>query len=151
MRGSPSLAVSLTVSLVLVGCGEDPVAPGPDTGPLTAYVDGALFVADHATVTREGDDLVAQATASDGKSIGFRFTDQGPANYLVGPGNPVSASVTIGSSRWVAEGTTGRGTITVTALFPTQIRGSFNLTVVGGPDESSLSVTQGQFLIDFLP
>lgn len=136
-------------SVVLVGCGEDPIAPGPDTGPVTAYIDDDAFIADSADVTRSGQAVTVTARGAGGRSIEFTFDDFGAANYFVGPGNPVSASVTIGSSTWTAEGSTGSATVTVTAIWATHIEGSFVMTVVGGGSPSVLEVTNGLFFIDF--
>jgi len=136
--------------LIAAACaGEDPVVPGPSSGPVTAYIDGELFIADTAIVTKAGQDIAVEARASNGRVIGFEFTERGPANYWIGPGNPVSGFVRIGASSWTAEGPDGGGTITLTAIFPTRIEGSFNMIVVGGASPASLEVSSGLFAIDF--
>lgn len=150
MRPALVFALLGLASLVLTSCGGDnPLEPGPDTGPLTALIDGESFVAESATVTRNGSEVSVTASASGQRSISLGFTDQGPFNYLIGPGNPVSAEVTIGTSSWLAEELTGSGTITVTALTQSRIEGAFTLVVVGGPDGTTLNVTDGLFVIDF--
>lgn len=150
MRRPCGFAPPLLAAFVVLGCGgDDIVAPGPDTGPLTALIEGQLFVADSARVTRRGYEVSVNAYGPDQKSIRLHFTDEGPRNYLIGPGNPVSASVTIGASGWVAEESTGQGTITVTLLTYTRIEGQLTLTVVGGGSPTSLDVTKGRFVIDY--
>ncbi len=142
--------LSILAALVLVGCGDgDILAPGPDTGPLTALIQGQLFIADSATVTRTGYDVSVSAFGPDQRSIHFQFTDGGPRNYLIGTGNPVSASVTIGASSWAASASTGGGTISVRLLTATRIEGDLTLTVVGNATPASLEVTKGRFVIDF--
>jgi len=150
MRRPGFLALIVLSWAPLISCGgEDPIAPGPDTGPVTAYFDGTPFIAETATVMRDNFEIVVTATASDQRSIEFRYPDQGDANYLIGPGNSVSASVTNGSSSWMAEGADGSGAITVTQTLPTHIEGEFRFTLVGGPDPTTLQVTNGLFAIDF--
>lgn len=145
------MAVTLGVSL-LAACGQDAISPGPDTGPLTAYIDGDAFIADSTLVVRTGNtgvEVSVTAWGPNGRSIAFEFIGSGPANYAIGPGNDVSASVTVGSSTWTAGGTTGSGVISVTALWATHIEGSFELTVVGGGSPQSRDVTLGRFNIDY--
>lgn len=144
LRATVTLSVAVSV---LAACGEGPIAPGPDTGPVTALFDGEVFIADSAAMIRVGSDVRVEASASDGRSITLDFPDLGDRNYLIGPGNPVSATVTIGASTWTADENGGGGTITVTGIFPTRIEGSFSLALVGGPGGSSLDVTQGRFLV----
>ena len=135
-------------SVFAVGCGEDAIAPGEDTGPLTAYIDGDPFIADTADLFRSGFAVRVEAATSDGRSITLVFPDMGDRNYLIGPGNSVSAQVTVGGSTWTADENGGGGTITVTGTFPTRIQGSFNLSLVGGPGGShTLEVTQGRFMV----
>ena len=97
-------------------------------------------------MVRHGYDVRIEATAADGRSITFEFPDEGDRNYLIGPGNPVSATVTIGASTWLGDEDRGGGTITVTGIFPTRIEGSFNFSLVGGPG-GPLEVTKGRFLV----
>lgn len=149
MRRAPLLALPAVASLVLVGCGpDDPVAPDPETAPVTALIDGELFIAESAVVDRSGFEVSIAASASGQRSIGFDFPDQGSANYLIGPGNPVSARVTIGNSTWLAGEAIGSGTITVTTLTQARIEGSFRFTLVGGPNPAAREVTNGRFVID---
>lgn len=145
---SRAAAVALVLApLVAGGCGNDPIAPGSDTGPVTAYFDGEVFIAESATMTRLGADIRIDASAPDGRSLTLLFPDLGNHNHLIGPGNPVSARVTIGAGTWVGDNTVGSGTITVTAVFPTRIQGSFDLDLGGGPGGSSIEVSQGRFLV----
>lgn len=149
MRLVARLAIPALASVLLASCGgDDPILPGPDTGPLTAFIDGDPFVAEFASVTRDGAQVWVNANASGGPEITMRFPDSGPTNHFIGPGNEVSVVVTIDASIWIAGGATGSGTITVTAVTSNYIEGSFSLTVEGGPSHTSLSVTNGRFLID---
>jgi len=149
MRPVHLLALALVATSLTASCGSDPVDPGPDTGPMTALIDGDSFVAEFATVSRSGGQVFVNAGASGERAIGFQFPDAGPSNHFVGPGNAVSAGVTIGTSSWLAVEAIGRGTITVTVLTGARIEGSFTLTVVGGPDPATLELTNGRFAIDF--
>ena len=113
MQRSSVIAILSSALLFLAACTEEPLAPGPDTGPVTAYFDGETFVAASAAMIRHGYDVRIEATAADGRSITFEFPDEGDRNYLIGPGNPVSATVTIGASTWLGDEDRGGGTITV--------------------------------------
>ena len=147
MRRTHLLALPLLVGSALSSCGgESPIEPGPDTGPVTAFIDGEPFVAESAMVTRSQTGVVVTAVAGE-RSIRFEFTDRGTSNYVIGPGNPVAAEATIGTSTWRAGGSEGSGTITVAEFIPGFMSGSFELTLVGGPGQTTLDVTNGRFVI----
>lgn len=146
---SRSYIYACAAVLVAACGGNDPIAPGEETGPLTAFINGEAFVAEVATVTRAGHQIFVNAAGANQRAIGFQFPDQGPANYIIGPGNPTSAGVTIGTSSWLAGDATGSGVITVTALTQTRLEGTFVLTAIGGPNPTTLEITSGTFAIDF--
>jgi len=139
----------LAVALLVAGaaCGsENPIEPGPDTGPLTAYIDGEPFVAEVASVQNQITVVIVSASAGD-TSFRFDFPDRGVSNYVIGPGNPITAELTIGPDTWLADGGSGGGTITVFEFVPGFMSGQFNLSLVGGPDGSTVHVTTGRFAI----
>jgi len=138
---------TLVLMLAVASCGgQDPIEPGPDTGPVTAFIDGESFVASSAMVTRRATGIVVEAVAGD-RSIRFEFVDRGTSNYVIGPGNPVVAEVTIGAASWRADDGQGGGTITVTESIPSYLAGSFELTLVGGPGQTTMNVNNGRFVI----
>lgn len=139
--------IPLLLALVAASsCGElTPIEPGPDTGPVTAYIDGDPFIAQTVTV-RDVQSLVTVTATAGATEVRFEFQSTGPNNYIIGPGNPVEARVTLGTVTWTADATTGSGTITVTDRLPGLLSGSFDFTVIGA-DDSTVRVTQGRFVI----
>lgn len=140
------VAATALLCAAISACDElTPIEPGPDTGPVTAYVDGEAFIASSVSV-RNVQGQVRITAVSGSTEIRLYFEGSGPNNYVIGPGNPVDARVTLGTETWTADAGTGSGTITVTDFIPSFLSGSFDLTVVGS-DESSLRVEQGRFVI----
>lgn len=149
MRARPLGHITLALLTLAVGAACEslsPIEPGPDTGPLTAYIDGEAFVAETATSSILPTGIVVRAEQGD-RVIRFEVTNRGPSNYLVGQGNPVSAEVRIGSDVWVAEGEVGSGTISITDVFPSFVSGQFDLQLVRPVDENEIEVTLGRFVI----
>lgn len=139
-------ACAMLLAGVLSSCDEPtPIEPGPDTGPVTGYIDGDAFVASSVTV-QVVQGRVTVTAVSGSTELRFQFEGTGPSNYVIGTGNPVEAQLTLGSAMWTADETTGAGTITVTDYIPSFLSGSFDFTVVGA-DESTVRVTQGRFVI----
>lgn len=148
MRRAPLITLSFLAGSICASCGgENAIEPGPDTGPLTAFIDGDEFIAASATTTNVQGQVTITAAGSDQRSLTFQFPDRGTSNYVIGPGNPVTAEVTIGTERWVADENGGGGTISVTDFIPSFISGSFELTLVGGPNQATMRVTSGRFII----
>mgnify|MGYP001605091478 CR=1 FL=1 len=143
-RGATGALASLVVALAACES-ESIIEPGPDTGPLTAYIDGEAFIAETALVDRLQTHIVVTASSGD-RSLRFEFPDLGTRNYVIGPGNPVIAEVTIGSSTWRADETTGNGTITVRESIPSYLAGSFDVRLEGS-DGSTMALTSGLFVI----
>jgi hypothetical protein len=148
MRTRTRLALLAVLSIAMSSCGAglDPIEPGPDTGPVTAYIDGEAFVAETVNVTRQTATLVIVASAGN-RSIRFEIPDNGERNYAIGQGNPIAAEVRIGAATWRADETAGEGTVTVTDWIPSYIAGSFDLRLVGGPAGTTVAVERGLFLI----
>lgn len=146
--GRPAQRASVIALLsAIAACGgESPIEPGPETGPLTAYIDGEAFVAESATAQNQVTVVLVTATGGD-ISFRFEFPDRGVSNYVIGAGNPVVAELTVGSSTWRADEAAGAGTITVFEFVPGFMSGQFDLTLVGGPDGSTVRVTTGRFAI----
>lgn len=140
--------VSAAILLVAVtGCDSlTPIEPGPDTGPLTGYIDGEEFIAVSANSTITPAMVTIEAS-SGARSIRFEFNNLGANNYFVGQGNPVSAEVVYDGSTWIAEGQTGSGTVTVTDLISTFISGQFDFTLVRESDGRTIEVSVGRFIL----
>jgi len=157
MRQQWSGAVVVALLTLVVGCGGDGT-PRPPTGPddseaaLTARIDGVPFASVFATVGHSAGQVFINAGVGDPlRAIGFQFPDQGPDQFMMAPGNPVSAGVTIGNAPWVAGGDMGGGSISVTTSTANRIAGTFEFTVVaqGGQQPAELTVTEGGFDITY--
>lgn len=151
--------------VALAGCGGDdnPAGPGgPGTGPMTASIDGQPFVAGAGYATAQALPSLAGGFALSGTDPGsgsgtdavailiYLYNVGGPGTYPLGVGPSVFGGIaSIGSAAggWGTPGNGADGTVTITALSPTQIAGTFSFTAtasVGGATGTKV-VTEGAF------
>lgn len=150
MRSLRRIALLAILPVYLSGCGDDMMVPGMDDGPMTASIDGNSFVAQFATVSIVGGQYFVNGGGANQTAIGFQFPTTGTGTFTVGLGNPVSAGVTLGPASYIAGSNIGSGSVVVTRAESNRIEGTFSFTVEPSAGSGgSLSVTNGQFEIDF--
>ena len=145
---SSTLAVMALVTLC--ACDHDTTGPAtPNNGSMSALIDGAAWSA----VSIEIDSLApssivilgSKATETLGISIPV---DQGPGTQTVGSTTPVFAGLVSRSQSWLASRTQGgSGSITLTAVEPGHIVGTFQFTMAAhdGASPAERRVSSGQF------
>ena len=154
-----SIVAPVVISLLFVtGCGGGGgSSTGPTTGPMTATIDGASWVATlsvEARRTHSGAAGIISLAGSNnnGLGLGVAFPDSGVQSYTLGGFHPSNATILQGASAWVANVTGGSGTVTVTALDATHVAGTFAFNAVPTPGTSASGtkhVTNGHFDIPF--
>lgn len=139
------LAASLFLPLAACG-GDDPT--GPESGPMTALMNGERFVAEFATVQGSANQVFVNGAGAGGRAIGFTIPDSGPGTYELGVGNPVAVGVQVGSATWTGGAGAGSGSITVTTFTETRIAGTFAF-VVGNGGGAEMAITEGEYDIEY--
>jgi hypothetical protein len=134
---------------------------GTDGVSLTARVDGSAWSADPTTIVAgnmAGVLTFSGTNASGGsvrRTIALRLLATAPGTYPIGP--PVATAsnrgtVTEGTAEWLADASTGSGSITLASLTATRATGTFSFTaeaVAGTGASGPRVVTDGTFSVTF--
>jgi hypothetical protein len=150
----------------LTGCGSssNPAGPGPGqdnaTGPMTATIDGAAWAADETSVTAQtvpgipGAFLVQGSevrSVTDIRTISMTlYNVAGTGTYPLGMNTMMfggTALVADATSGWSTPLSGTAGTVTITALNPSRIAGtfSFGADALTGSATGTKTVTNGEF------
>lgn len=157
---APLGLVGITFVLALCGCGggdDNPAGPGgPATGPMTATIDGQPFVATAGYATAQAVSIPGAFALSGSDPttavalLIYLYNVGGPGTYALGVGPSAFggfASIGTVTGGWGTPGNGADGTITITALSPTQIAGTFSFTAEAstGAATGTKVVTEGTF------
>lgn len=146
-----------TLLLIPVACGSDgPSEPNPPggapNGTLAATIDGVPWSATIITPGITGG-ISAIGGSDGGRTLAWAWVEGGTGTYQIGGSVGFNASLTVAGGTWVANNTTGSGTLVVTTRTSSRVAGTFSFTMGPGSGNASgtKSVTQGTFDITFTP
>ena len=161
----------MTMSLVTTtSCSNDDDNSGnggqAPSGVLIAKVDGASYesveVASSATIANNGDNLIIIAANSDGNSFSISiFGFDGEGTYDITGADPLITNVASYQETDVSDpmnpsieiwqapyDDTMVGSITITELTETTIKGTFDFTCKNANDDSVKTISEGAFNLD---
>ena len=137
------------------GGGEGPAGNNnTNTGTMSATVDGGAWSTNAANATANAGGIFTLTGVEPASGIGVTMTLYHigtTGTYPLGVGNTVAgglASVVLSSTGWSTPLSGNAGTVTITAVSPTRITGTFSFTaprVTGTGGSATRTVTQGQF------
>lgn len=148
-------AVLLVTAVVAIGCngGGNPVDPG-NNATFAATIDGASWSATDAKAVANAGGIFTLTGVEPGSGIGVSMTLYhigAPATYALGVGNMIPGgmgTVVAGSSGWMTPLSGSAGTVTISAVSPTRIVGTFAFTAPPVPGQGAVgtrAVTAGRF------
>lgn len=148
--------VAAAVTLVLTACGggNDNPAGNGNTGNFRATIDGSSWVANTVGSAAAAGGIFTITGVQTGSATGMTMTLYSigaPGTFPLGVGGSVAggiASVTQGSSLWSTPLSGAAGTVTITAVSPTRIAGSFAFNappLLGQTQTNTRVVTAGTF------
>lgn len=155
-RFCKSTCVATTVAVAVACGGGGPTGDGnPITAPLKATIDGQPWVASFATAAAGADGVFtivgsSQTASVTGLSLVLYYIGA-PGTYPLGVGSSVRGGTGLlsgGSSSWATGLTGAAGTVTITNVSATRIKGTFNFSALpqSGPGAAATrAVTQGEF------
>jgi Family of unknown function (DUF6252) len=149
------IALLLASPVVLASCGGGDDATGVNTnGTYTATIDGSAWTANGVGSAASAGGIFTLTGVQTGSATGMTMTLYSigaPGTFPLGVGPTVVggiASVTQGSSIWSTPLSGAAGTVTVTAVSPTRIAGTFAFNappLIGQTVTSTRAVTSGRF------
>ena len=126
---------------------------GDDEGnTMSATIDGIAWNANLAVQgTYQGGALVIGGTNTNQRGINIAIPQiSQTGTYDAGPGFNAVVTYNIGQQAWVTSNVGGTGTVTVTQLSATHVKGTFSVTAVGASGAVGTKViTNGKFELDF--
>jgi hypothetical protein len=158
MRKTTSLVLSAAL-LVAAACSSKSSSPtgssanptNTGAGQMSAKVDGVQWNASTVVVNKgSGYLIISGGTVGQAIAILFSTTSTGTQNFAqVATSN---ANILIGSNTWIAGGTIGSGSVTITTLTATRAVGTFTFT--GQATSASVNpqqrlITSGAFDVTF--
>ncbi len=154
MKRSDPLMLVLVCVLGAGGCGGAGTGPTTSTATSTmsATIDGQNWTAVQVQVQHNGGDV--EISGNDGRSLGIQlgFLATGIGTLTFGTGVPAGATVSLGNTVWVAGTYTGSGSVSVTSLSASEIKGMFAFTAHSdavGVQPADRSVINGRFDVIF--
>jgi hypothetical protein len=145
--------------LATVACGggdktTGPVNPALRNGSMSARIDGNSWAASTALVAQfNGGILSIAGTDGSSRSVGFAVsTNTTAGTHTIGPTGPTNGLLVEGPRSWLAVGTQGSGSVTITSISTTRAVGTFTFTLMansGSGATGSRSVTQGAFDVTY--
>ncbi len=155
------LVFSLSAFSALTSCGKEKDKQPPEEEEtsekyfMTALIDGVSFGdpndTNGAAMFKQGGDnsyLILGAEEDGVKQIQIFIDLTNPATTgtFTSMSNGVEFRCTIGTiNLWIADSSSGSGTITITESTSDYVKGTFSFTGVDSADNSTVEVTQGEF------
>jgi len=145
-----SSTLAVTALVTLCACDRDTTGPAtPNNGSISAVIDGAAWSAVSIAIDSLAPSSIVIWGSNASEKIAIAIpVDQGPGTQTVGSTTPVFAGLVSGSQSWLASRTQGgSGSITLTAVVPGHIVGTFQFTLAAhdGASPAERRVSSGQF------
>jgi len=158
MKSRELLFMIVIAGIVMLGSckkkSDDPANPVGSNGAITLKVDGSTWNAS-LSVQAVNSNGVINVTGSDSNANQAGVTLYGvtaPGTYQVGPpnaGNMLRWTEGLGQTdTYQASGVIGTGTVTVTELSSSKVKGTFSFTGYN-TDQTSKQITEGTFEANF--
>ncbi len=152
--------LTLTTVLLLAASACKKDSTGPDgnngngnlaNGSMSATINGSDWRATLSLAGTYSSGILAIAgTNGTSGTLGMALFASGTGTFPFTAANGGNATLTVGSSAWVASGVTGSGSVTITALSSTGATGTFTLSMVpSGAATGNKTVTNGAFNVKF--
>lgn len=140
--------------------GESPTDPGMEDGPMSATIDGQPWAASASSVSAQALGSIPGAfvltgtqikSSTDVSVMSFSlYNISGPGTYDLGVTSTMFGGTVLfveGGAGWLTELSGLAGTVTITALTPTRIAGTFNFEAIAstGGASGTRTVTSGEF------
>lgn len=139
-----------TVLLCLTAC-DKPVKdlPAPQSGQLTAKIDGVVFRSTLVTASQNVDSHIFGLTSKDDKGNVISITTNGTVGVHDSATDPDTGGIYVGLDglAYISSNTNGSATITLTKydLVTKKMSGSFSFTAPASNGASSKTITEGSF------
>lgn len=151
------LAAGAFLALLACGGSDDPAGPKSPTstnGTMSALIDGQQWTAVGIAASYQNQIGTLVIGASNASNVGFGFAvpANGPGTYTVNSTIGMNANLNTGGDGWLAVGTTGSGTVTITTLTATRAAGTFSFVLQAtdaGVNPQTRNVTNGQFDVTY--
>ena len=154
-----TIALTGALCLTVVACGGDSGSArttGPNTlakGSMSASIDGRAWAAAVSVAAVRNANNIIAVSGGDATPvvIAFALVDSGPRTYTISNRSATNAFVTMGGNAWSASLSQGSGSVTITSLTATEVKGTFAFTGVAPPgaNPGTRVVSNGQFDVKF--
>lgn len=147
---STPLCILLFLSVIMSSCSkDDPSSSGQDGFTICANVDGIEVVSENAGVSLFSETTDFYIITSVGDHA-FQFTLDGPAaegTFTTGPEELLRLSYTSSNPTiiWGANELDGSGSITISQITDSFIRGTFSFTGINPADNTTIEISAGEF------